>query len=183
MSMTRSVYSVVAASPRHIKPMAAQLRAAACITLQDFGYEPRAALHRAFIASRYCRTALMDGKPVAMWGAKGTLLGEEALVWLVLSDEVTKMPVSVVKEARAELAVIMDDHKEVAITVLPNDEAAIRFAVAMGFHDRENDDGHLSRKEMVAAIVADPRMKIPIGDSFVIALGCHPSFGHGGQDA
>lgn len=169
-------YEVVPASVRHLKPMSAQLRAAACITLQDFGIDPRHALHRAFIASRYCRTALMDGRPIAMWGVKGTMLGDTAAVWLVLSQDVTHMPVAVVKEAQAELARIMQTVDEIAITVLPDDEAAIRFACHLGFHDRE--DIRLSRKELVRAIMDDPKYRIPIGDQFVIALGYHPDVPH-----
>ncbi len=156
--------------------MAKHIRAAAAITLQGFGFEPRVALHRAFVASRYCRTALMDGEPIAMWGVKGSMLDEVAFVWLVLSEAVTHMPVSVVKEARAELDKIMQTVDEVAVTVLPDDEAAIRFACALGFHDR--DDIRMSRKEQVAAIMAEPRYKIPIGDSYVIALGFHPNIQH-----
>ena len=167
-------YQVVPASVRHLRPMSRELRAAACITLQGFGLEPRRALHRAFVASHYCRTALdPDGRPIAMWGVKATILAEVAFVWLVLSNQVTHMPVAVVKEAQAELAKIMRDVDEVAITVLPDDEAAVRFAVHLGFHDRE--DIRLSRKELVAAILADPKMKIPVGDQFVVALGYHPN--------
>lgn len=171
-------YSIVPASIRHLKPMAAQLRAAACITLQGFGLTPRPALHRAFLASSYCRTAMRDGKPIAMWGVKSTLLGDTALVWLVLSESVTSMPISIVKEAKAELAKVMETKREIAITVLPDDEAAIRFAVYLGFHDRDNDDGHLSRKALCQAIVADPQHRVPVGDHYVIALGYHPSHGH-----
>lgn len=169
-------YQVVPASIRHVRPMARQIRAAAAITLQGFGFHPREALRRAFVASHYCRTALMDGKPIAMWGVKGTMLDEIAFVWLVLSDGVTHMPVSVVKEAQRELAKIMRTVDEVAITVLPDDEAAVRFAVYLGFHDR--DDIRFSRKELVQAILTDPQYKIPVGDSYVIALGYHPNIQH-----
>ena len=171
-------YEVVKASIRHVRPMSAQLRAAACITLQGFSMEPRRALHRAFLASSSCRTALQDGKPIAMWGVKGTLLGDTAFVWLVLSEGVTRMPVSVVKEARAELAKVMETNDEVAITVLPDDEAAVRFAVYLGFHDRENDDGRMSRKELCQAILTNPAYRIPVGDHYVIALGYHPETRH-----
>lgn len=171
-------YSVVPASVRHIRPMSSQLRAAACITLQDFGIDPRHALHRAFIASNYCRTAMMDGKPIAMWGVKSALLGDSAMVWLVLSDSVTKMPVSVVREARAELAKIMETTDEVAITVLTDDEAAIRFAIFLGFHDRDTNLSEVSRKELCKAILENPLYRIPVGDHFVIALGYHPHVRH-----
>lgn len=172
--MSEQSYAVVPASARHIKPLSRHLRAAACITLQGFGMEPRRALHRAFMASNYCRTAMIDNQPVAMWGVKGALLGDEALCWLVLSNAAARMPVSVVKEARAELARIMDSYREIAITVLPDDEAAIRFAVYLGFHDRDNDDDLYSRKELCQEILANPLYRIPVGDRYVIALGYHP---------
>lgn len=171
-------YSIVKASIRHVRPMSRKLRSAASITLQGFGLHPRPALHRAFLASSYCRTALMDGEPIAMWGVKSVLLSDTAAVWLVLSDAVTRMPVAVVKEARAELARVMASNREVAITVLPDDEAAIRFAVFLGFHDRDNDDGHLSRRDLCRAIVEDPQHRIPVGDHYVIALGYHPEMRH-----
>lgn len=120
----------------------------------------------------------MDGKPIAMWGVKNTMLGNTGVVWLVLSEAVTHMPVAVVKEARAELAAVMERLDEIAITVLPDDEAAIRFAVYLGFHDRDNDDGQMSRKELCRSILADPQYRVPIGDSYVIALGYHPHMSH-----
>jgi hypothetical protein len=165
------------ASVRHIKPMAARLRAAACITLQGYGHEPRRALHRVFLASFYCRTALIEDKPVAMWGVTGTLLGEQAYVWLVISDEIAGMPYAIVREAKRELATIMQDYSEIATTVLPDDDAAIRFAIYLGFHDR-HDDRHLNRRETEREIRSDPRNRIPIGDSYVIGLGYHPAEAH-----
>lgn len=176
-----SAYTVVAASVKHIRPMSRTMRREAAVAIGEYGFNPRAGLRRALVASSYARTALQDGQPIAMWGVKATLLGDTGFVWLVLSDEATKMPLSVLREARNELAVIMRDKREVAATVLPNDEAAIRFAVHLGFHDRPNDDGHLSKRELCAAIMADPAYKIPVGDSYVVALGYHPSHGHAGH--
>ena len=85
------------------------------------------------------------------------------------------MPFSIVREARSELALIMGRYHELATTVLPDDDDAIRFAVYLGFHDR---DGSASRKELIAAIKADPKYKIPVGDSYVIGLGYHPGAPH-----
>lgn len=167
-------YSVVQASIGHIKPMAAQMRTAACVTLQGFGFRPREALRRAYVSSRYCRTAVIDGRPVAMWGITGPLLSDGAYVWLVLSDRIASMPVAVVREARAELARFMTNYRELAITVLPDDEAAIRFALYLGFHDREEPDGSLlPRKALLREIMTNPKHRIPVGDSYVIALGYH----------
>ncbi len=167
-------YEIVPASILDVKPMARKLRAAACITLQGFGLEPREALRRAVRSSPYCRTALVEGKPVAMWGVREVLLSDTAVVWLVLSEEVTRMPLAIVREAKAELDGVMEAKREVAITVLPDDDAAIRFAVFLGFDDRgddERDEGELSRHARCAAIRQNPRNRIPVGDSYVIALG------------
>ncbi len=165
---------IVPASILHVKPMAARMRAAACATLQSFGFEPRMALRRAFLRSLMARTALMDGKPVAMWGVQGNLLDDTALVWLVMADDIANIPRTIVREARRELKSIMENYEEAATTVLPDDEAAIRFAVYLGFHDRHDDDEPASRKDIERSIRENPRNKIPIGDSFVIGLGYHP---------
>jgi hypothetical protein len=165
-------YEITAATVRHIKPMAAKLRAAACMTLSKYGYEPRRALHRVFRASFYCRTALVYGKPAAMWGVTGTVMSETACVWLVLSDQIAAIPRSIVQEAKRELSVIMQHYSEVATTVLPDDDAAIRFAIYLGFHDRE-DDVEISRKLLEKEIRESPRYRIPVGDSYVIRLGYH----------
>lgn len=167
-------YCIVPASPRHIRPMAAKLRAAACITLQAFGYEPRRALHRIFLNSFYCRTALIDGKPVAMWGVTGTLLGDVAYVWLVLSDDIASMPRSIVKEAKRELSAIMENYREIATTVLPDDAAAIRFAVYLGFHDNHEGGDTQSRKALERDIRENPKHRIAVGDHYVIRLAYHP---------
>jgi hypothetical protein len=172
--MTQDAYEVVAGSPRHIRRMAKDLRAAACVTIADFGFDPRRALHRIFVQSFYCRTALVAGRPIAMWGVVGSLLSPNAFVWLVLSKDVGLLPVRLVRDARAELARIMKDYDEVSTTVLPDDEAAINFAVCLGFHDREGDDAPKRRRDMVAAIRANPRYKVAVGDHFAIALGYHP---------
>lgn len=166
-------YSIVPGSVRHIKPMASRMRAAACITLQDYGYLPRAALHRVFVRSLYCRAALVDGRPVAMWGVVGTLLNETAYVWLVMSDEIAHIPRTIVREAKRELAGIMKGYREIAATVLPDDDAAIRFAVYLGFHDRDDEADDGTRKATAREIRENPRHRIPVGDQFVIGLGYH----------
>lgn len=140
------------------------------MTLQSFGFDPRRALHRAMRSSFYCRTALMDGKPVAMWGIKGNLMCDVAFVWLVLSDDIANIPGAITREARRELRAIMANYRELATTVLPDDAAAVRFAVYLGFHDRHEG----KRKDIEREILANPRYRIPIGDSFVLGLGYHP---------
>ena len=146
-------YTIEPASIRHVRPMSVRMRPEAAMALDGYGFNPRAALRRAFVASFHCRTAMMDGHPVAMWGAAGTLMGYQAYVWLVLSDEIRAMPRAILKEARADLESVMEDRPEIIATVLPDDEAAIRFARHLGFTGDE---------------------RIPLGDRHAIKLGYHP---------
>lgn len=143
------------------------------MTLQGYGFDPRRALHRIFLASGYRRTALIGGRPVAMWGVMAPLLGETAYVWLVMSDEIAHLPRQIVKEAKRELAEIMANYSEAATTVLPSDEAAVRFALYLGFHDNHEDDERLSHKTRARMLLDNPRHRIPVGDSYVVGLGYH----------
>jgi hypothetical protein len=163
-------HEIVAASVRHIRPMSKRLRTAACITLQRFGQDPRRGLHRAFISSNYCRTALIDGRPVAMWGVCGALMSNVASVWLVIAEDIVNLPLAIVREARTELSRVMGNYHELVTTVLPDDEAAVRFALYLGFQGFEDDDD-APRKVRYEEIMSDPKHRIPVGDSYVIGLG------------
>lgn len=166
-------YSIIPASVRHIRPMSATMRTAGSMAVQAFGFEPRAALRRAFVASFYCRTALVEGRPVAMWGLAGTLLSDSAYAWLVLSREVTRMPIAVVREARAELQRAARAHGDIATTVLPDDKASIRFALHLGF--KPSDGETLDEPE--GDFMTDPRYRIPMGESYAVRLGLAPMEG------
>lgn len=167
-------HAVVAASVLHMKPLARGMRTAAYLTVSDAGYDPRLALRRTMGQSHHCRTALIDGVPVAMWGVVGALLAESAYVWLIMADDITNMPLTIVREAKTQLAEIMIHYEEVAITIMPDDDAALRFATYLGFHDRHHGDDARSRKQIERDIRENPENRVSIGESYVIALGYHP---------
>lgn len=166
-------FTIVPASVRHIRPMSACMRSAAAIALQGYGFNPREALRRALVSSFYCRTAMIDGKPAAMWGVAGTLLGVHAYVWLVLSPSIQRFPRALLRRSKAELAEVMADCREITTTVLPDDEASIRFALHLGFRG-ETADGSEDEGERGREIMTDPRFRIPMGEGYVIRLGYHP---------
>lgn len=157
-------YSIVPGSVRHIRPMSRTMRAAAGMALSGYGFNPREALRRAFVASMHVRTALIEGRPVAMWGVAGTLLGESAQVWLVIAEDVRRLPVALVKQARNELSVLADGYGRIDATLLPDDEASIRFAKHLGFAGDDPDDD----------VMTDERYRIPLGDAYAIRLAYHP---------
>ncbi len=167
-------YQIRRASILDVRPMSKRLRAAACVTLNAYGFRPRQALHRVYISSFYCRTALIDRKPVAMWGIMGTLMSECAYVWLVMSDEIANIPRVIVREAKRELSAIMENYSDVATTVLPEDDAAVRFALYLGFSDRAGEYRNMPRKDLERELRENVRHRIPIGDSYAIGLAYHP---------
>lgn len=137
-------YSIVPTRVLHVKQIAALMCDAACMTIQDAGHDPRRTVHRAFVSSHYCRTALIDNRPVAMWGMSGNLLSDHAMVWLVLSDEAAKLPLAVVKCARRELEIMHDMGGTLYATIGRDDEPAAIFARTLGFrptHDASAPEG------------------------------------------
>lgn len=159
-------YEVVKSSVRHVKPIVARMRTGSCIAMQRFGFDPRRAVRHAFMGSFYSRTALVNGRPVAMWGAYGALLSDFAEPWLALTMDVMSMPIAIVREARKELAVMMRDRPQLITAMIPDDDAAIRFALYLGFSDKDGGP----RKEMERRIKSDPESRISYGDSYVIPL-------------
>ena len=169
------IYSIVRASIRHIRPMSEVMRPASAAAVQGYGFNPRTGLRRAFTSSFHCRTALVDGKPVAMWGVAGTLLGDTANVWLVLSAAAQKMPRAVLREAKAELEQTMRYYGAVVTTVLPDDAASVRFAIHLGFRGATEDGENESIDDDIQRdILANPKYRIPLGDSYAIRLGYQP---------
>lgn len=139
------------------------MRSDGSAALDGYGFNPREGLRRAFRASVYARTAMVEGRPIAMWGIAGGILSDGAYVWLVLSDEVRRLPKAIVREARAELALAAGRYRHIAATVLPEDEASLRFALHLGFGGDGDDD-----------VLTDPKYRIPTGDGYAIRLTYQP---------
>ncbi len=145
MSMT---YSVVPASVRHIKFISEHLRPEAAQTSKWFGLQPRVGLRLDLIRSLYCRTAIKDGVPVAIWGAKGVTLSERAVVWLALTDLAVRFPVSIMRQARKELAELSGSGLHLSAEIDPTDKKAVQFARALGFTPSDTERDGLIEMEL-----------------------------------
>jgi len=143
------MYEVVPASILHVRPLAKRMRAASAASVAGYGFNPREGLRRSFVNSHHCRTALVDGRPIAMWGLIGPLLAGETFAWVVLTEEAAEIPFSVVREARRALATAAESYETVRAAIFPDDAGAIRFATFMGFVE----DG-----------------RAPLGDSYVLSM-------------
>lgn len=169
-----TAYSIVPSSIKHVKPMARCMRTASCMAVEGYGYDPRAGLRRAFVASLLCRTALIDGHPAAMWGVVAGMLDDSASVWLVLSEAIQALPRAILREAKAELDRVMADYPHVAATMLPDDAASIRFALHLGFGGTHRG----KFEDMRVDALTNTAYRIPLGDSYAIQLTYQPTGVH-----
>lgn len=130
-------YQIVPASTLHVGPLVGALGVQA-EQLEARGIRPRRVIRGFLAASIDCETALVNGKPVAMWGFIASTLSAEANVWLCLSDDLRSRKLAILKEARRHLAKALDVFAVIRGSVQVGDARSIRFAQFLGF---EVDEG------------------------------------------
>jgi hypothetical protein len=131
-----------------------------------------------FLASSFRRAWLIDGELCALGGVVGGALSTVGYIWLVLSQRALDHPVAVVREARRQLDDIMATRHELAAVIIPQDKAALRFAIFLGFHVADQGLGSpaSTRMERVALrryLEAAEELRITMADRQVIPVGYH----------
>ncbi len=164
------IYDVVPTSIRHVKPMATRLRAGAALGLSRRGLDPRRTLHSMVTQSYICKTALIEGRPEAMWGLHGPLLSDAPYVWLALSERAASLSKAAVLEARRQLDEMAEGCSELVTGMIPTDRASIAFAVFLGFKGKLAGVSSVTRNAVVDELLEDPRHRVPAGEDYVIAL-------------
>lgn len=135
-------YAVVPATQLHVGPHIAHLTPQDRVDLERVsGLPPRRWLRRFMQESCYCRTGILDGLPVAIWGVLGTLLSSRGTAWLSVTPEARARPHIVARVARDEAFVNLRS-KELHSLVLDGDFRAARFLNFLGF-----DIGDISASE------------------------------------
>jgi hypothetical protein len=125
---------IVAASPRHIGPLARTMRAIDVAECASMGHTPKAALRRGLLASEWAMTALLDGEPQAMFG----LVVESAIEgvgvpWFLGTDAVYCHPRAMLKHGPVVLALMGDSSRVLRNLVSAGNTRAIRLLERWGF--------------------------------------------------
>lgn len=89
---------IIPTEPKHLRELGADLREEDKAEILAFGLSVEKALWRSYKGSLIKKTALVDGKVAACWGAYGTFLSMEGQPWLLTSSAVYN--VSALKFAR-----------------------------------------------------------------------------------
>lgn len=171
-------FEIVEAKPWHCGQMLRILRAEHRNALAKIGSNPHAELRRQFAESSFRKAWLIDGKLAALGGVNGMMLSGWGFIWLVLSEQARRYPIAIVKEARRQLDEIMIAKRELSTTILPDDAAARRLAIYLGFHVADEGPGapaycRRARRELFDVIDTTPDARIPLGAGFVFAMGYH----------
>ena len=146
---------------------------------EKFHSNLHADLQARYFESAFCRSLFIDDRLAAMGGVIGPELATAGYVWVALSQEATKYPLSITKEAKRQLAIIMNTRRELITTVMGGDDDALRFAVFLGFHVSQGDGGDEAfskegRVRLTNYIKNNADLRIPVHDGFVIRMGYHP---------
>lgn len=132
-------YEIVPACIGHVYHLAANLRAADAAEIAGVGVTPKKALYRAFRNSVNCKTAFVGGEIAAMWGVcvgmrpGVSLLSDLGVPWLHTSPAVERIPVSFVKVAKAELALMCASRRRLESFVAADYHQAVKFLRLLGF--------------------------------------------------
>lgn len=176
--MTVPHFQIIDAKPYHCGQMARLLRVDHERALIGMGIDAHRELRRMFEGSHHRRAWMIDGKLSALGGVLAPRVAATGFLWLALSQWATRFPVAMVREARKQIDEIMVVKRELATTILPNDAAALRFAVFLGFHVADDGDGaraftHEGRRMLMEFARAAKVCHVPCGGSYVIAMGYH----------
>lgn len=126
-------YTIVEARRTHILPVAVAIEAEDGPVAQMMGMTVRRALRATLGMSSYRRAAILADRPVALWGAVGSLLDDDAEVWLVLTPAARARPFAVVREAVNELGMMLGSRRVLRSSLLCDNARALRFAQFLGF--------------------------------------------------
>lgn len=126
-------YQIIEATPAHVLGLRDRLRAGDVEEVTCIGSSPSRALWRSYRASVIRRTMIVDGTVAAVGGCGGSVLVGVGQPWLLTAPEVESLPVSFVREGRAEIGKFLELFPKLENIVLAKYSRACRFLQVLGF--------------------------------------------------
>jgi ribosomal protein S18 acetylase RimI-like enzyme len=126
--------AILAARPTHVFPIATRMRSADRSECAAMGHTPRQALRAGLATSSLAWTALVDGRPEAMFGLVVTsALGGEGRPWMLGSDAIYAHPRAMLRRGPRFLAAMFDATARLSNLVAADNARAIRLLRRWGF--------------------------------------------------
>lgn len=125
---------VVPARLTHVGPIASRMREIDRIECLAMGHSPKQALRNGFTLSELALTALVDGRPEAMFGIVVTsALDRKAVPWMLGTDEVYRHGRELIKWGPHIIASLVDSSRVLSNLVSAQNSQAIRLLKRWGF--------------------------------------------------
>lgn len=130
---------IVAAEIEHVYLLADVLRPGDAAELAGSGHSARKSLYRGYRNSILCRTAFVDGDIAAMWGLAVGLrpgvspLSDLAVPWLLTSAAAARVPLSFLRVAKRELALMRQHRRRLESFVAADYAQAVKLLRVLGF--------------------------------------------------
>ncbi len=166
-------FEIVEAKPWHCGAMVRLLRREHQKAVAMVGLNSHRELRAAFDDSIFRKAWLLDGKLAALGGVTGPAISSYGLIWLALTNEATKYPMAVIKEARRQIAEIMRTKRLLISSILEGDKASERFAIFLGFVPAADGDSMLpassrfGRTEVARQLNEMENVRVPFGTGYV----------------
>lgn len=172
-------FELVDAKLYHCGRMARRLRATHRAAIALVGKNIHAELRDKFRESFFKKAWLIDGELAALGGVTGTLLAPYGYVWLAFTEKALAHKRAIVREARRALDELMETKSALATFILLEDDAALRFAVFLGFHVNHGEIGEPAYSKAARAALHEHLLHHhsaeSVGAGHVIVMGYHPN--------
>lgn len=139
------------------------------------GSDVHRTLRDSFGRSYWTRAWTIDGDLAGLAGAIGSPASPLAFVWLAMTNAATRHPKLLVQEAREALDELMSNKIALQTTCLGSDEAAVRFAIFLGFRVKGTNSAssHPGRRLLLRYVNDNPDIREPYGQAFGIPMVYH----------
>jgi len=124
---------IMPCSLAHIRALALNLREGDRMEATASGRPCRHLLHALWRNSSIRKAATVDGQIAAAWGCCGSMMDTVGEPWLLTTPAVEKVPVSVLKIAKYELAEMAKGRNSLVSSVATEYKIAVRFVEKLGF--------------------------------------------------
>lgn len=119
--------------PAHLRAIRDRLRAEDAREVACTGVTAAAALWTSYRASVLRRAVIVDGAVAAVWGCGGSAMGHLGQPWLLTAPEIERIPVTLVREGRREVAAMTAIYPRLENYVAAEYARACRFLELLGF--------------------------------------------------
>lgn len=126
-------FETIDAKPYHCGQIVRVLRHEHHDALMWLGVDTHRELRTCFDGSYMRRAWLCDGRLIGLGGIMGAALSSSGFIWLALSQEATRYPVAMLKEARRQVDEALRSKTTLIAATVAGDEKAARFIQALGF--------------------------------------------------